>query len=147
MTLKKGTIAAQIRDKIDLMHALIVSGKKDGGEFSYGEVLVLAGLPSNHSYVRELSNQLIARGYRRHAAKQPKPAPVPTEEMLPGIEDVIAPERDPILAALADSGKLNEIARALNQMSEGMRAVAEAVGLHVWTETVYTNHPGTASDE
>ena len=33
MTLTKGTIAAQIRDKIDLMHALIEARKKDGGQY------------------------------------------------------------------------------------------------------------------
>ena len=92
MTLTKGTIAAQIRDKIDLMHALIEAGKKDGGQYQYGEVLVLAGLPASHSYVRELSNQLIARGYRRHAAKRPKPVDIPSDEALPGVLDEPQPD-------------------------------------------------------
>lgn len=128
MTLKKGTIAAQIRDKIDLMHALIVSGKKDGGEFSYGEVLVLAGLPSNHSYVRELSNQLIARGYRRHAAKQPKPAPVPTEETLPGIDGA---QEGPTLQSVLDMNQalwqmksaLDELTAAFDQLCDRYNAL------------------------
>lgn len=121
MTLKKGTIAAQIRDKIDLMHALIVSGKKDGGEFSYGEVLVLAGLPSNHSYIRELSNQLIARGYRRHAAKQPKPAPVPTEETLPGIDGADAVG----IYVTVEASELLDALKRVQEATEALKAVVE----------------------
>lgn len=83
--MKQGTIAAQIREKIDLIAALVQSTKPGGGRYSYGEVLRLAGLPDNKRYVRELSNQLIAAGYRRHKAKVRKPAedvPQPGDVLL-----------------------------------------------------------------
>lgn len=121
MTLKKGTIAAQIRDKIDLMHALVAAGKKDGGEFQYGEVLTLAGLPANHSYIRELSNQLIARGYRRHAMKKPKPVEIPADEALPGV-----------LEASEDVGvfvtiEVTEIMDALNKVTDACDALFHTI--------------------
>lgn len=124
MTLTKGTIAAQIRDKIDLMHALVVAGKKDGGEFQYGEVLTLAGLPANHSYIRELSNQLIARGYRRHAAKKPKPVDIPSDEALPGVLD--EPQPDVTLQQILNmnqqlwrmKGALDELQAAFDELCD-----------------------------
>lgn len=85
MTMKQGTIAAQIREKIDLIAALVQSTKPGGGSYSYGEVLRIAGLSDDHRHVRELSNQLIAAGYRRHKAKVRKPAedvPQPGDVLL-----------------------------------------------------------------
>ena len=124
MTLTKGTIAAQIRDKIDLMHALIEAGKKDGGQYQYGEVLVLAGLPASHSYVRELSNQLIARGYRRHAVKRPKPVDIPSDEALPGVLD--EPQPDVTLQQILNmnqqlwrmKGALDELQAAFDELCD-----------------------------
>lgn len=124
MTLTKGTIAAQIRDKIDLMHALIEAGKKDGGRYQYGEVLVLAGLPASHSYVRELSKQLIARGYRRHAAKRPKPVDIPSDEALPGVLD--EPQPDVTLQQILNmnqqlwrmKGALDELQAAFDELCD-----------------------------
>lgn len=124
MTLTKGTIAAQIRDKIDLMHALIEAGKKDGGQYQYGEVLVLAGLPASHSYVRELSKQLIARGYRRHAAKRPKPVDIPSDEALPGVLD--EPQPDVTLQQILNmnqqlwrmKGALDELQAAFDELCD-----------------------------
>lgn len=128
MTLTKGTIAAQIRDKIDLMHALIEAGKKDGGQYQYGEVLVLAGLPASHSYVRELSNQLIARGYRRHAAKKPKPVEIPADEALPGVLD--EPQQDDGVRV-----KLNNAMQAVAAAAGHLADLGDVLGCNYVRET------------
>lgn len=129
MTLTKGTIAAQIRDKIDLMHALIEAGKKDGGEFQYGEVLTLAGLPANHSYIRELSNQLIARGYRRHAMKKPKPVDIPSDEALPGVLDEPQPDAGDVRV------KLNNAMEAVAAAASSLADLGDVLGCNYVRET------------
>lgn len=129
MTLTKGTIAAQIRDKIDLMHALIEAGKKDGGQYQYGEVLVLAGLPASHSYVRELSNQLIARGYRRHALKRPKPVDIPADEALPGVLDEPQPDAGDVRV------KLNNAMEAVAAAASRLADLGDVLGCYYVRET------------
>lgn len=52
------------------------------------------------------------------------------------------PERDPVTAALADTGRLNEIARAMNKVSEAMQTIAYMCGLHIMVETVHTTSTG-----
>lgn len=116
--MKQGTIAAQIREKIDLIAALVKSTKPGGGRYSYGEVLRLAGLPDNKRYVRELSNQLIAAGYRRHKAKVRKPA-----------EDVPQPGDVLLDADNGDYGEKDEIAAALNSIARDLIVIAKAAGL------------------
>lgn len=116
--MKQGTIAAQIREKIDLIAALVKSTKPGGGRYSYGEVLRLAGLPDNKRYVRELSNQFIAAGYRRHKAKVRKPA-----------EDVPQPGDVLLDAENGDYGEKDEIAAALNRIARDLIVIAKAAGL------------------
>lgn len=116
--MKQGTIAAQIREKIDLIAALVQSTKPSGHSYSYREVLRLAGLPDDHRYVRELSNQLIARRYRRHRAKVRKPA-----------EDVPQPGDVLLDADNGDYGEKDEIAAALNRIARDLIVIAKAAGL------------------
>ena len=116
--MKQGTIAAQIREKIDLIAALVQSTKPGGGRYSYGEVLRIAGLSDDHRHVRELSNQLIASGYRRHKAKVRKPA-----------EDVPSPGDVLLDADNGDYGEKDEIAAALNRIARDLIVIAKAAGL------------------
>ncbi len=116
--MKQGTIAAQIREKIDLIAALVQSTKPSGHSYSYREVLRLAGLPDDHRHVRELSNQLIARRYRRHRAKVRKPA-----------EDVPQPGDVLLDADNGDYGEKDEIAAALNRIARDLIVIAKAAGL------------------
>lgn len=116
--MKQGTIAAQIREKIDLIAALVQSTKPSGHSYSYREVLRLAGLPDDHRYVRELSNQLIARRYRRHRAKVRKPA-----------EDVPQPGDVLLDADNGNYGEKDEIAAALNRIARDLIVITKAAGL------------------
>lgn len=90
---------------------------------------------------------------RQGIYRVPKPKrATPSDELFPVEENPAlvpvpdTPERDPVTAMLADCGALNQIARALNYISEGVRAIAEAVGLHILTETVHTNGTATTDD-
>jgi len=116
--MKQGTIAAQIREKIDLIAALVQSTKPSGHSYSYREVLRLAGLPDDHRHVRELSNQLIARRYRRHRAKVRK-----TAADVPQPGDVL------LDADNGDYGEKDEIAAALNRIARDLIVIAKAAGL------------------
>lgn len=56
------------------------------------------------------------------------------------------PERDPVTAMLADCGKLNEIARALNKISEAMEEIAEIVGLNSWIKIFHGEYTGPSNE-
>jgi len=123
----KGTIAAQIREKIDLMAALVQSVKPDGGSYAYGEVLTIAGLPATHAFVRELSNQLIARGVRRH--KEKTRTAQPSGELIPE-EPQPEAETDDKLDALRDVhrqmyARLDEISDAWEILQKALAGLAD----------------------
>lgn len=150
------TIASLIRDNGNAIRALATSMSQDGKKYLYKDILVTLGLPVTPGHIRALSKFLNKEGIRRRdpfTRKRSDHPEIPAliQDEHASIGDVLLNplpiERDPVTAMLADCGKLNEISRALNQISEGMRAVAEACGLYILTETVVTHNPGTATDD
>lgn len=84
---------------------------------------------------------------RQDIYRVPKPKrTTPSGELFPVEENPAlvpdTPERDPVTAALADTGRLNEIARAMNKVSEAIQTIAYMCGLHVMVETVHTTSTG-----
>lgn len=137
------------REQAGAIRALATARREDGKVFLHADILAALGLPTDKSWQRSLSNWLCKDGIRRRPEYTHKRDEIAADETLPGVlEESLpdTPERDPVTALLADTGRLNEIARALNKISEGMRAVAELTGLYVWTETVHTDNTAPSDD-
>lgn len=120
MKLFINTIASAIRERIGLMAALATAAKPDGGKYSYREILQHAGLPDDHRHVRELSNQLLDMGIRRHAERITI-APDQPEQDAP-----LTFEEQP--SAYLDAELRNEICTRLDAIAQSVIIIGNEIG-------------------
>lgn len=134
------------REQAGAIRALATARREDGKVFLHADILAALGLPTDKSWQRSLSNWLCKDGIRRRPEYTHKRSDAPEIPAL--IQDEMAQPQDDrgIAGVLADAGVLCDIARALNQISEGMHWIAELTGLHFWTETVHTTDTAPSDD-